>query len=86
MHKRSARGEYISRLIWVHGCYGLPVRTAAFATACPNVLERPGRPDTPRQVLQAEQAIAWEAPFILQESERLGSAYAHLDFVLKLDD
>ena len=81
VHKRSAREETVSRLIWVHWCYGLPVRTAAFATACPNVLERPGRPGTPRRVLQAEQAIAWEAPFILQESEHLGSAYVHVRII-----
>jgi hypothetical protein len=84
MHKGSAfSGLFISRLI----LGSLALRPAGshdpIRAACPDVLERAGRPASPRRVLHAEQAIAWEAPFIPQVVEHLFSACAHLDILSK---
>ncbi len=66
MHKGSARGFSVSRLIWVHWCYGPPLRrrhAPLGPTTEPGELERPGHPRSPRRVLHAEQAISVEGSF-----------------------
>ena len=77
----------ISRLLWVHWCYGPPVRHRHALRGWrpnPTYLNAPVARTRPVGRYTLNRQLAWKAPFILQDREHLCSAYAHLGSATKL--
>jgi hypothetical protein len=73
--------ETVTRLIWVYWCYGLPVRDHRVSlrpTAFPTNLNVPVTRTRPVGRYALNRQLKRKAPFILQDNERLGSAYVHV--------
>jgi len=83
LHKGSAYGLSVSRLLWVHlafapRCYGPPVRNRHALWGWrpnPSYLNAPVARTRPVGRHTLNRQLAWKAPFILQDRERLCSAY-----------
>jgi hypothetical protein len=83
LHKGSAYGLSVSRLLWVHlafapRCYGPPVRHRHALWGWrpnPSYLNAPVARTRPVGRYTLNRQLAWKAPFILQDRERLCSAY-----------